>query len=92
MLGKKSNYQKVMLNWNPKSMTTQTKARIIRERFGSKCTICGFDEEVALVLHHRIRKADGGKNNISNLECLCCNCHAKHHAKNYRSKPVAIVV
>lgn len=42
------------------------------------CERCGYDKnEAAIIVHHKDRNR--GNNNISNLEVLCCNCHAIEH-------------
>ena len=44
-----------------------------------KCTRCGFDDFRGLRAHHKLPRSSGGKEEISNLEILCANCHAIHH-------------
>jgi hypothetical protein len=45
-----------------------------------ECEICGFDNKVALDVHHK----DGNRknNSLDNLQILCCNCHAIEHRIN----------
>ncbi len=39
---------------------------------------CNYNaNEAAIIVHHKDRNRDN--NNISNLEVLCCNCHAIEH-------------
>ena len=42
-----------------------------------KCARCGISDKRVLIVHHK----DGNRRNniISNLERLCCNCHAILH-------------
>jgi HNH endonuclease len=44
------------------------------------CERCGFDQEAAIIVHHRDR--DRQNNDIANLEVLCANCHAIEHWEN----------
>jgi hypothetical protein len=50
-----------------------------RHNIPYKCSRCGFSDKRALVVHHK----DSNRNNnlLSNLERICCNCHAIIHAK-----------
>jgi len=41
------------------------------------CTRCGFDNPLAICVHHKDRNRNN--NNIDNLEVLCYNCHAIEH-------------
>lgn len=42
------------------------------------CERCGYDQhEAAIIVHHKDRNRNN--NDISNLEVLCCNCHAIEH-------------
>jgi len=42
------------------------------------CERCGYDKHVAgIIVHHRDRNRNN--NDISNLEVLCCICHAIEH-------------
>ena len=49
----------------------------IREK-GNKCERCLWSEAKCDV-HHKVQKAYGGLNTISNAEILCPNCHRKEH-------------
>ena len=42
-----------------------------------KCERCGFDNVIALEVHHKDKNRDN--NSLENLEILCCNCHTIHH-------------
>ena len=42
------------------------------------CEICGYKQ--ATVRHHRLRRSQGGKNELSNLAHLCTECHDHVHA------------
>lgn len=47
----------------------------VKRRFGNKCAHCGTS--YSLVIHHKDENANN--NDISNLICLCANCHDKMH-------------
>ncbi len=55
------------------------------------CMKCGYDKNVAaIVVHHKDRNRSN--NSLSNLEVLCCNCHAIEHyclVESTGSAPVA---
>lgn len=42
-----------------------------------KCERCGFDNIIALEVHHKDKNRNNNK--LENLEILCCNCHTIHH-------------
>ena len=45
-----------------------------------KCEVCGFDNPIALEVHHIDENRKNNK--IENLQILCCNCHRiKHRTK-----------
>jgi 5-methylcytosine-specific restriction endonuclease McrA len=53
---------------------------IAMERDGWKCVRCGSFRN--LQAHHKVERGMGGANRLdepSNLETLCCICHAKVH-------------
>lgn len=54
------------------------KVRLIAER-GGKCERCPYDKVKILNVHHKVRRADGGSNDLYNLELICPNCHAEEH-------------
>lgn len=45
--------------------------------YGKICSKCGYDNALALEVHHKDRNREN--NSIDNLEVLCCNCHAIEH-------------
>lgn len=48
------------------------------ENFNNSCNRCGYDEcKKILEVHHKDR--DKSNNDLTNLEILCPNCHAKEH-------------
>lgn len=49
-----------------------------------KCEICGFDNEFALVAHHK--DMDKKNNTRENLILLCANCHYIEHKGNFINK------
>lgn len=46
---------------------------------GPQCEKCRFSNVKALHVHHKIRRCDGGTNELDNLELICANCHCIHH-------------
>lgn len=66
------------------SIGNRISARKYREvaysTYGKKCNRCAYDNPLALEVHHIDR--DRTNNSISNLEVLCCNCHALEHKKS----------
>ncbi len=42
-----------------------------------KCKDCGYDNLLALEVHHKDR--DRTNNELDNLQILCCNCHTIRH-------------
>lgn len=54
------------------------KIRLIELR-GAKCERCPYSKVKILHVHHKIRRADGGSNDIDNLELVCPNCHSEEH-------------
>jgi len=54
------------------------KERLIKLR-GTLCERCGYDNTHILNVHHKIRRADGGLDDLDNLELICPNCHAEEH-------------
>ena len=57
--------------------------RILKERLvslrGSFCEHCSYPNVDILTVHHKIRRCDGGNDDMDNLELLCPNCHAEIH-------------
>lgn len=43
------------------------------------CEKCGYDNILALDIHHIDRNRKN--NNLDNLQILCCNCHRLEHRK-----------
>jgi hypothetical protein len=54
------------------------KKRVIDAR-GTACQRCGYANVDILVIHHIIRRSDGGSDELENLELICPNCHAEVH-------------
>jgi len=69
------------MNWKKKKYLyssnewAEIRKKIIKR--DCKCDICGSKE--SLVVHHKIKYKDGGKNIPNNLITLCKNCHSKLH-------------
>ena len=53
-----------------------TPALVARSR--GICEICHYAP--AAVRHHRLRRSQGGGNELANLLHLCCSCHDRLHA------------
>lgn len=45
--------------------------------YGKVCKRCGFDNELALEVHHIDKNRQN--NDVTNLEVLCANCHRIEH-------------
>lgn len=60
-------------------LSTRTMQKIVR-RAKLACAVCGWDED-SCDIHHIIGRAVGGTNNVSNLACICPNCHRKAHSR-----------
>jgi RNA-directed DNA polymerase len=47
-----------------------------------RCPVCGqpLREEEDWHMHHRVRRADGGGDELENLELLHANCHRQRHS------------
>lgn len=50
--------------------------------YGEKCSVCGFDEDAALIEVHHIDE-DRSNNTIENLIPLCALCHKKLTSHKY---------
>ena len=61
-----------------KELTWGEVARLIRERDGFRCQICGVQASL-LQVHHVTSLYRGGSNHPSNLVTLCQKCHSKQH-------------
>jgi hypothetical protein len=53
-------------------------AAAVRRVKGGKCERCGWDKALCDV-HHKVPRAAGGINTISNGEVICPNCHRVEH-------------
>lgn len=60
----------------PRGNTPEVIKRV-RRRDGNQCTRCGA--RTNLRVHHRIRVADGGTDDLTNLTLLCHDCHEREH-------------
>jgi len=54
------------------------KNRLVQAR-GDRCEKCGYPKTHILVIHHKVRRSDGGTDDLTNLELICPNCHAEIH-------------
>lgn len=50
------------------------------------CPICSMPvtRDTPWDVHHKTRRVDGGKNNVTNLEMLHINCHRQTHSQKHR--------
>ncbi len=51
---------------------------LVFARCGGLCEVCGAAR--AEVVHHRLRRSQGGRNDLSNLVGACGGCHDWIHA------------
>lgn len=56
------------------SLTEEEKKTILK-KYKNKCNECNIDNK--LEFHHKVRVADGGSNDIENIQVLCKDCHQK---------------
>ncbi len=54
------------------------KKRLVTQR-GTVCERCLYPNTKILVIHHKVRRCDGGSDDLDNLELICPNCHAEIH-------------
>lgn len=52
----------------------------VKEANGEACQKCGWNKAECDV-HHKIPKAQGGRNTVENGIVLCPNCHREEHSK-----------
>ncbi|NEQ87722.1 MAG: group II intron reverse transcriptase/maturase, partial [Moorea sp. SIO2I5] len=87
----RSPYDGDLIYWNTRmskhpEMTSQK--GILLKRQKGKCAHCGltFREEDLLETHHKIPRANGGSDNLKNLELLHLHCHDEKHRIGIQSK------
>lgn len=57
-----------------------SRKKMILERADYECEECGeFEDE--LHVHHKHPLGEGGNNSLSNLQCLCKECHEEKHGR-----------
>jgi hypothetical protein len=54
---------------------------------GSRCRKCGSTRD--LIVHHKVPRAFGGTNDLSNLERLCRSCHPREEGVSVLAALVA---
>lgn len=62
-------------------LTTAMRIRVfIRDNL--TCQECGLheDDPTLFHVHHKVERANGGTNELPNLETLCCDCHKLKHS------------
>ena len=64
------------------TLAGRSQIRYVWDRQNGRCVGCGelLREEEPWHLHHRVRRIDGGSDNVSNLELLHANCHRQRHS------------
>lgn len=60
---------------------TKTLRKLVYERDGYKCKLCGSDTNLSI--DHIIPISKGGKTEINNLQTLCISCNKKKANKIY---------
>ena len=60
-----------------KESRTTTFKNYVYATLGTRCTICGSEENI--VIHHKIPISKGGSNYIGNIDVLCRDCHLRVH-------------
>lgn len=61
--------------------------RILRERYGGKCSLCGrYLKKEKQTLHHRQPKSCNGKDTLSNSCIICEQCSIIIHRFKYGSE------
>jgi 5-methylcytosine-specific restriction endonuclease McrA len=66
-------------NKNNKAYIGSTLKKKIADIRGGICERCKMKNYAILQVHHKVEKANGGTDRMSNLELLCPNCHMTHH-------------
>ena len=51
----------------------------IKPPIDGRCQECGNVDWRSLAKHHRIRRSQGGSDDVGNLVWLCGKCHSKEH-------------
>jgi len=79
-------FDKRLMSLMKKSLRGKAKLTSIWKNQDGNCPICKLkiaqDEEWDI--HHKIRKVDGGSDNVTNLVMLHLNCHRQTHSQDYR--------
>jgi hypothetical protein len=66
---------KIIIAYKQRKNISGTKAKLVKEKSGNKCAVCGSDGK--LVIRHIKPLEKGGTNNIENLQAVCEGCHKK---------------
>jgi len=79
------NKDQRLKDWKNYNKSISIKPHIIKQR-GHKCEGCGLSEWREVVIPIELHHVDGDRtnNDPSNLQLLCCNCHALTH--NWKGK------
>lgn len=72
---KQKNYRERQKSSNPESKSIKHYYSVFKD---TSCEICSWDK-TSRDLHHITEVSNGGTTEISNLVCLCPNCHRMVH-------------
>jgi len=84
MFGEIPDWYGASENENKREPVKRSTEKEVLTKQKGRCAKCGINFHVAGVLWHIDHKkpvSKGGKSNLSNLQALCPNCHAKKHQK-----------
>jgi 5-methylcytosine-specific restriction endonuclease McrA len=94
---RKANPDKVKANWinrdarirNAGGKITAQEWKALKEFYNYTCLCCGHKEpEIKLELDHVKSIKEGGRNVISNAQCLCRSCNATKSTKHIDYRPI----
>lgn len=87
---KRQQYRKTYYEKHKSTLNKKTVERRRAQVFcKDACECCGIDDPRVLVVHHKIPLAKGGLTEESNMETLCCNCHALAHWELSQPRDIA---
>ena len=62
-----------------RELMDRAKRGLLIKRAGVRCNVCGFSQEAALRIHHKVPVEFGGRDARNNLIVICGNCHSLAH-------------
>ena len=79
-------FDKRLMSLMKKSLKGKAKLTSIWKNQEGNCPICNLKiaQDEKWDIHHKIRKVDGGSDNVTNLVMLHLNCHRQTHSQDYR--------